>query len=139
VDVSIVVWVAGSTLLLLGGVDAAGQRSPRLGGGTSHQHKIGRATKTSDANIPQLRSSAHSDNTWRWVDVDVSIVAWVAGSTLSTWRIHQGSTWRIHQGFLCSQQAPLCSTLFTQPCHVQPRVRFPGPIRTIPGDGSTWM
>jgi hypothetical protein len=54
--------------------------------------------------------------------VDVSIVAWVAGSTLSTWRIHQGSTWRIHQGFLCSQQAPLCSTLFRQPCHVQPEL-----------------
>jgi hypothetical protein len=43
--------------------------------------------------------------------VDVSIVAWVAGSTLSTWRIHQGSTWRIHQGFLCSQHhfAARCS------------------------------
>jgi hypothetical protein len=65
VGVRIVVWVAGSTLLLLeGGERGGGGSNPgerggggsNPGGGTSHQHKIGRATKTSDANVPQLRS-----------------------------------------------------------------------------------
>ena len=62
-DVSIVAWVAGSTLHLedpsrlhLEDPSRISVSSPRLGDGTSHQHKIGRATKTSDANVPQLRS-----------------------------------------------------------------------------------